>query len=166
MRSSPTILAVSLALGLATLGAQGGTPALLRASTSPWAQAATPAKPQAKSAGTPQAFRQAEKPVSGSVRVRREGNRTLLVFSGDFRTSESAPDLKVAVSPSRTPLAGSKPPAYPLKPGTYTVLAPLKSARGAQTYEVPASIDLSRQGAVLIWCEQFNATMAWAPLAS
>lgn len=158
MRSSPTILAVSLALGLATLGAQGGTPALLRASTSPWAQAAT--------AGTPQAFRQAEKPVSGSVRVRREGNRTLLVFSGDFRTSESAPDLKVAVSPSRTPLAGSKPPAYPLKPGTYTVLAPLKSARGAQTYEVPASIDLSRQGAVLIWCEQFNATMAWAPLAS
>jgi hypothetical protein len=155
VHSSKTILAVSLALGLAALG---GTPALLRAGTPAPAQTATPA--------TPQAFRQAEKPVSGSVRVRREGNRTLLVFSGDFRTSESAPDLKVAVSPSRTPLAGSKPPAYPLKPGTYTVLAPLKSARGAQTYEVPASIDLSRQGSVLIWCEQFNATMAWAPLAS
>jgi hypothetical protein len=164
MRSSHTILAVSLALGLATLG---GTPALLRAGTPAPAQTARPANLQSQAAAAaPQAFRQAEKPVSGSVSVRREGNRTLLVFSGDFRTSESAPDLKVAVSPSRTPLAGSKPPAYPQKPGTYTVLAPLKSARGAQTYEVPASIDLSRQGSVLIWCEQFNATMAWAPLAS
>jgi hypothetical protein len=157
MHSTKIILAFSLALGLG-LAALGGTPGLLRASPSPRGPAAT--------AAMPQAFRQAEKPVSGSVGVRREGNRTLLVFSGDFRTSESAPDLKVAVSPSRTPLAGSKPPAYPLKPGTYTVLAPLKSARGAQTYEVPASIDLSRQGSVLIWCEQFNATMAWAPLAS
>ena len=155
VHSSKTILACSLALGLAALG---GTPALLRAGT--------PALAQAPTAGKAQAFRQAEKPVSGSVSVRREGNRTLLVFSGDFRTSESAPDLKVAVSPSRTPLAGSKPPAYPLKAGTYTVLAPLKSAKGAQIYEVPASIDLSRQGSVLIWCEQFNATMARAPLAS
>jgi hypothetical protein len=164
MRSSHSILAVSLALGLAALG---GTPALLRAGTPAPAKTATPANLQSQAAAaTPQAFRQAEKPVSGSVSVRREGNRTLLVLSGDFRTSESAPDLKVAVSPSRTPLAGSKPPAYPLKPGTYTVLAPLKSARGAQTYDVPASIDLSRQGSVLIWCEQFNATMAWAPLAS
>jgi len=164
MRSSHSILAVSLALGLAALG---GTPALLRAGTPAPAKTATPANLQFQAAAaTPQAFRQAEKPVSGSVSVRREGNRTLLVLSGDFRTSESAPDLKVAVSPSRTPLAGSKPPAYPLKPGTYTVLAPLKSARGAQTYDVPASIDLSRQGSVLIWCEQFNATMAWAPLAS
>ena len=164
MGSSKTILACSLALGLAALG---GTPALLRAGTPAPPQAATPANLQAQAAAAaPQAFRQAEKPVSGSVSVGREGNRTLLVFSGDFRTSESAPDLKVAVSPSRTPLAGSKPPAYPLKAGTYTVLAPLKSAKGAQIYEVPASIDLSRQGSVLIWCEQFNATMAWAPLAS
>lgn len=155
LHSSKTILAVSLALGLAALG---GTPALLRAGT--------PALAQAPTAGKAQAFRQAEKPVSGSVSVRREGNHTLLVFSGDFRTSESAPDLKVAVSPSRTPLAGSKPPAYPLKAGTYTVLAPLKSAKGAQIYAMPASIDLGRQGSVLIWCEQFNATMAWAPLAS
>lgn len=157
VHSSKTILAVSLALGLAALA---GTPAP--------AQAATPTnlQAQAPTAGKAQAFRQAEKPVSGSVSVRREGNRTLLVFSGDFRTSESAPDLKVAVSPSRTPLAGSKPPAYPLKAGTYTVLAPLKSAKGAQIYEVPASINLSRQGSVLIWCDQFNATMAWAPLAS
>jgi hypothetical protein len=150
MRPTTTILAWSLAL--AGLGA---APALLHTSTPTPAQAAET---------TTHAFRQAEKPVRGSVTVRRDGNRTLLVFSDDFRPSESAPDLKVALSPSSTPLAGSKPPAYPLKPGSYTVLAPLKSASGAQTYVVPASIDLSRQGSVLIWCEQFNATMAWAPL--
>jgi hypothetical protein len=134
-----------------------GTPALLQAGAPP----ATLAEERAT-----QSFRQAEKPVSGSMTVQRDGQRTLLVFSADFRTSESAPDLKVAVSPSATPLAASTPPAYPLEHGTYTVLAPLKSASGAQVYEVPASIDLSRQGSVLIWCEQFNATMAWAPLRS
>jgi hypothetical protein len=150
MRPNTHILAWSLALA-----ALGGAPVVLQATTTPPSRAAET---------TTHAFRQAEKPVRGSVTIRRDGDRTLLVFSGDFRTSESAPDLKVAVSPSSTPLAGSKPPAYPLEPGSYTVLAPLKSASGAQVYEVPASIDLSRQGSVLIWCEQFNATMAWAPL--
>jgi hypothetical protein len=68
--------------------------------------------------------------VSGSFTVRSEGGKRLLVLSPDFRTSDQAPDLKVAFSPSATPLAGSKPPAYPLKPGSYTVLAPLRSASG------------------------------------
>jgi hypothetical protein len=150
MRPTTHILAWSLALA-----ALGAAPAVLQTTTFTPARAAET---------TTHAFRQAEKPVRGSVTVRRDGDRTLLVFSDDFRTSESAPDLKVAVSPSPSPLAGSRPPAYPLKAGSYTVLAPLKSASGAQTYVVPASVDLSRQGSVLIWCEQFNATMAWAPL--
>ncbi|MEO1002902.1 MAG: DM13 domain-containing protein [Cyanobacteria bacterium J06638_7] len=150
MRSTASILAWSLALA-----AVAATPALLDSGTPPASRAEEAAS---------QSFRRAEKPVTGSITVREEGGRTLLVFSADFSTSESAPDLKVAVSPSSTPLALSTPPAYPLREGTYTVLAPLKSARGAQVYEVPPSIDLSRQGSVLIWCEQFNATMAWAPL--
>ncbi|MCP9886464.1 DM13 domain-containing protein [Cyanobium sp. ATX 6A2] len=150
MRPSTTILAWSLALA-----ALGGGTALLQAGTPPPSQAAET---------TTHTFRQAEKTVRGSVTVRRDGDRTLLVFSDDFRTSESAPDLKVAVSPSSTPLVGSKPPAYPLQEGSYTVIAPLRSASGAQTYVLPDSIDLNRQGSVLIWCEQFNATMAWAPL--
>lgn len=109
-------------------------------------------------------FRQAEAPVRGSVVIRQDGGKQQLVLSSDFKTNPEAPDLKVVFSPSATPLAGSKPPAYALKPGSYTVLAPLKSPMGAQTYTIPASIDLSRQGSVLIWCQKFNATMAWAPL--
>ena len=92
-------------------------------------------------------FRMAEKPVSGGFLIHSE-----------------APDLKSVFSASTTPLASTKPPGYPLRPGSYTILAPLKTSMGGQSYTIPASIDLSKQGSVLIWCEKFNATMAWAPL--
>lgn len=109
-------------------------------------------------------FLRAEKAVSGGFVIKNEGGKRLLMLSSTFKTSDTAPDLKLAFSPSATPLAGSKPPAYPLKPGSYTVLAPLKASKGSQTYVIPASIDLSKQKSVLIWCRQFNATMAWAPI--
>ena len=109
-------------------------------------------------------FRPAETPVRGGFRIYQNGTTATLELSSDFKTNDLAPDLKIAFSPSRTPLAMSKPPAYPLAEGTYTVLAPLRATSGAQSYEIPRSIDLALQGSVLIWCEQFNATMAWAPL--
>lgn len=109
-------------------------------------------------------FRMAEKPVRGGFSVHSEAAGQVLLLSRDFQTSEMAPDLKIVFSRVTDPLAGSPAPAYPLKPGSYTVLAPLKASRGGQRYTIPASIDLSQQGSVLIWCERFNATMAWAPL--
>jgi hypothetical protein len=109
-------------------------------------------------------FQKAEAPVTGGFVIKKEGGRQVLVLSSDFKTNDMAPDLKVVFSPSRTPLAATKPPGYPLKPGSYTILAPLKSSSGGQSYVIPASIDLSKQGSVLIWCQKFNATMAWAPL--
>jgi hypothetical protein len=109
-------------------------------------------------------FQKAEAPVNGSFMIKKEGGRQVLVLSSDFKTSTTAPDLKVAFSPSAMPLAMSKPPEYALKPGSYTVLAPLQSSQGAQRYVIPASIDLSKQKSVLIWCRKFNATMAWAPM--
>ncbi|WP_411871110.1 DM13 domain-containing protein [Vulcanococcus limneticus] len=109
-------------------------------------------------------FRKAEAPVSGGFVIKNEGGKQVLVLSSDFKTKAEAPDLKVAFSTSSTPLAASKPPAYPLKPGSTTVLAPLKSPSGSQSYVIPASLNLAKQGSLLIWCQQFNATMAWAPL--
>ncbi|SBO44874.1 DM13 domain-containing protein [Cyanobium sp. NIES-981] len=110
-------------------------------------------------------FRQAEAPVKGGFTIRRDGGRTLLVLSDDFSTNPQAPDLKVAIGRAANPIAGSKAPAYPLQEGSYTVIAPLKAASGGQVYELPTGLDLGAQGSVIIWCEQFNATMAWAPLA-
>lgn len=109
-------------------------------------------------------FQKAEAPVSGSFMIKKEAGRQVLLLSSDFKTNDSAPDLKVAFSPSAKPLAMSKPPKYELKAGSYTVLAPLKSSKGAQRFVIPASIDLSKQKSVLIWCQKFNATMAWAPI--
>ena len=109
-------------------------------------------------------FRPAETPVRGGFRIRQEDMKTILELSSDFKTNDLAPDLKIAFGFSRTPLATSSPPAYPLTEGSYTVVAPLQSTSGAQVYVIPRSIDLARQGSVLIWCEKFNATMAWAPL--
>lgn len=109
-------------------------------------------------------FRKAEAPVSGGFSISEQGGKTVLTLSGDFKTNDMAPDLWVAFSPSATPLAMSKAPAFPLKPGSYTLLSKLKSSKGGQSYVIPASIDLKAQKSVLIWCQKFNATMAWAPL--
>ena len=109
-------------------------------------------------------FRPAETPVRGGFRIRQEDMKAILELSSDFKTNDLAPDLKIVFASSRTPLATSTPPAYPLAEGSYTILAPLQSTSGAQTYVIPRSIDIDRQGSVLIWCERFNATMAWAPL--
>ncbi|MCX5930680.1 MAG: DM13 domain-containing protein [Cyanobacteria bacterium] len=109
-------------------------------------------------------FQKAEAPVSGSFMIKKEAGKQMLVLSSDFKTNDMAPDLKVIFSPSATPLTATKSPGYPLKPGSYTILSALKSSKGAQSYVIPASIDLNKQKSVLIWCKKFNATMAWAPL--
>ncbi len=150
-----------LSVGAMALALFGACAVELHAGDKMMAPAGSMTKPAAMAMGS---FRKAEAPVSGSFKIKKQGDRQVLVLSADFKTNDMAPDLKVAFSPSTTPLAMSKPPKYPLKPGSYKVLAPLKSSTGAQSYVIPASINLKAQGSVLIWCEKFNATMAWAPL--
>lgn len=114
--------------------------------------------------GTAIALQKAEAPVTGTVTVGHEGNKTTLVFSKDFSTNPKAPALQVVLLKSSTPLKTLKAPSYPLSPGSFTQVAPLKSYNGAQTYTLPAGVDINASGSVLIWCKEANATMAWAPL--
>ncbi len=151
---------------VALVGASPLLGSALAAQTLPLAQAGAPAMVASPAAQLKGNFQMAEAPVAGSFAIKREGGRQVLSLSSDFKTNDKAPDLKVIFSPSKTPLASTKAPGFPLKPGTYTILASLKASQGAQSYEIPASIDLKAQGSVLIWCKQFNATMAWAPLKS
>ncbi len=148
-------------VGTATL-----TGSTFQAHALPLAQVAAPAMVASAGVQLQGPFQMAEAPVAGSFSIKKEGGRQVLSLSSDFKTNDKAPDLKVIFSPSKTPLATTKAPGFPLKPGSYTILASLKSSQGAQSYEIPASIDLKAQGSVLIWCKQFNATMAWAPLKS
>ena len=105
-----------------------------------------------------------EAPVTGTVAITHDGGKTSLVFSKDFSTNPKAPALQVVLVKSTTPLKTLTPPHYPLSDGGYTQVAPLKSAQGAQTYTLPAGVDIKAYGSVLIWCKVANATMAWAPL--
>ncbi|QEY31210.1 electron transfer flavoprotein [Synechococcus sp. RSCCF101] len=153
-------------LGLAVIGlgvAGLGAAAALRPQLQP-APAAPVASAHVAAAVEQGRFRAAEAPVQGGFRIERRGGRQLLHLSADFRTNERAPDLKITFGRSATPIAGSPAPAFPLRQGSYTVVAPLQASAGSQTYELPADLDLSRYGSLIIWCEQFNATMAWAPL--
>ena len=128
------------------------------------ASLAVPAVIAATPTATAIKFQQAEAPVTGSFMVKEQAGKTQLVFSDDFSTNPKAPALQVVLNASTTPLKTLTAPHYPLKPGSYTLVAPLKSAKGAQTYDLPAGVDLKSSGSVLIWCKQANATMAWAPL--
>lgn len=156
MTALKTTLASALVLALLGSSAAPGQAKTMQVPASTVIAQATPVAMQS--------FRMAEAPVNGSFTIIKKAGKQLLLLSSDFKTKETAPDLKVIFSPSATPLASTKAPSFPLKAGSYTVLAPLKSASGAQSYVIPASIDLSQQGSVMIWCEAFNATMAWAPL--
>lgn len=109
-------------------------------------------------------FQKAEAPVTGTVAITHTGGKTNLVFSKDFRTNPKAPALQVVLMKSSTPLKTLRAPNFPLSPGSYVQVAPLKSYKGAQTYTLPAGINIKANGSVLIWCKEANATMAWAPL--
>lgn len=163
-RSPRTVL--TGALTLVAAAAFSGTVLPARSLGLPAFEPITPApaslaQAMAKASGS---FRKAEAPVTGGFSISEQGGKTVLTLSGDFKTNDMAPDLWVAFSPSATPLAMSKAPGFPLKPGSYTLLSKLKSSEGGQSYVIPASIDLKAQKSVLIWCQKFNATMAWAPL--
>jgi hypothetical protein len=164
MTRSTSALLRTGALGLVAATALSGAVLHARSLNAPISPAPTflgQAMAMAMASGS---FRKAEAPVTGGFTISEEGGKRVLTLSGDFKTNDMAPDLWVAFSPSATPLAMSKAPAFPLKPGSYTLLSKLKSSKGAQSYVIPASIDLKAQKSVLIWCQKFNATMAWAPL--
>ncbi|WP_216919917.1 DM13 domain-containing protein [Synechococcus sp. CCAP 1479/9] len=152
------------ALGLVTATALSGAVLHARSLSAPIPPAPASLGQAMAMAMASGSFRKAEAPVTGGFSISEQGGKTVLTLSGDFKTNDMAPDLKVIFSPSATPLAATKAPGFPLKPGSYTVLASLKSSKGGQSYVIPASIDLKAQKSVLIWCQKFNATMAWAPL--
>ena len=67
----------------------------------------------------------------------------------------NGPDLLVYLSPTADGYAEGA-----------VELAPLKGDNGNQNYEVPAGIDPTAAGSVVIWCKQFSVLFATAPLDS
>ena len=88
--------------------------------------------------------------TSGTASVVKTADGTMLVLEPDF-SFDGAPDPKVGFG----------------KGGMYDInsqLAPLKSRKGEQSYEVPASLDLSAYDEVYIWCQRYSVPLGVARL--
>lgn len=91
--------------------------------------------------------------IQGSATVEMVDGQTQLVFSEDFKT-KNGPDLKVYLSTL---------PIEDLTAATVNEssvrLSVLKSNKGAQSYTIPADIDLSAYQSVVIHCQAY--TVLW-----
>ncbi len=85
--------------------------------------------------------------TSGGVEIVKEGNETIIRLGQDF-FFDGAPDPKVALGRD----------GYDAN----TLLGPLASNTGQQSYVVPASIDTDSYNEVWIWCERFNVPLGKA----
>lgn len=95
---------------------------------------------------------------SGEAVLYRQPDGSYLLRLENF-TVTNGPDLFVYFSPSADP----KTAAEAVSSG-YIELARLKGNRGSQNYEIPATLDLSGQNSVVIWCRAFGVLFSVAPL--
>ncbi|MEM1146858.1 MAG: DM13 domain-containing protein [Pseudomonadota bacterium] len=95
-------------------------------------------------------FVRKSKRLKGSWSVVERDGKTFIAFDEDFRAA-NGPDLKVFLSPSSVANATGKNAVN----GSVNI-GVLKKTRGVQEYEVPAGINLSDYGSVLIHCEAYS----------
>jgi len=88
--------------------------------------------------------------TTGNVAIVKTANGHQLVLASDF-SLDGAPDPIVALGNNGTYSAENK-------------LAALTNIAGAQTYDIPASIDPADFSEAYIWCEQFNVPLGIAAL--
>ena len=88
--------------------------------------------------------------TSGGVTIQKSGNRYVVKLASNFFL-DGAPDPWVGFGRNG-------------KFSTKTGFAVLKKKRGAQTYRVPASIDISKFNEVYIWCKKFAVPLGVARL--
>lgn len=88
--------------------------------------------------------------TSGSVTVEAGEDGSIVSFGEDF-SFDGAPDPRVAFGDAQSYSEG-------------TLVAPLQSDAGAQTYTVPDGIDASQYSHVYLWCERFSVPLGRAAL--
>ena len=90
----------------------------------------------------------------GSAQLIETAPGEFVVRLADFEV-RNGPDLFVYLSPSAGGYADGA-----------VELGALKADKGNQNYEVPAGVDPTTAGSVVIWCKQFSVLFATAPLDS
>lgn len=94
---------------------------------------------------------------SGLARVVRDGDQRVLRLE-EFRVT-NGPDLYVYLAAHRQPRSRAD-----VDEG-FVNLGRLKGNIGAQTYAIPAGVDLARYRSVVIYCRAFHVVFSTAPLA-
>ncbi len=95
-------------------------------------------------------FVKKKKKLKGSYEVVQRGAKTFIVFSDDFRAA-NGPDLKIFLSPTAVSDVTGKTAVN----GSINI-GELKSTKGIQEYEIPASVNLSDYASVLVHCEEYS----------
>jgi hypothetical protein len=95
---------------------------------------------------------------SGTATIYRLPDGSHLLRLKDFMVT-NGPDLRVLLSWAPDPQSRDE-----LQAGGYVHLAKLKGNRGNQNYEIPADIDPSAQGSVIIYCMPFHVIFSVASL--
>jgi hypothetical protein len=90
----------------------------------------------------------------GSAQLIETAPGVFVVRLADFEV-RNGPDLYVYLSPSADGYADGA-----------VELGVLKADKGNQNYEVPAGVDPTTAGSVVVWCKQFSVLFATAPLDS
>ncbi|WP_224816366.1 DM13 domain-containing protein [Hasllibacter sp. MH4015] len=104
------------------------------------------------------AFQDADRRHQGAGRAtlaQTGDGRTVLQFS-DFEVTPG-PDLEVWLVADDAPGTSAAVLA-----SDWVSLGPLQSPNGTQMYEIPADVDVSDYGSVVIWCEDFSVLFAVA----
>ena len=102
-------------------------------------------------------FVSVEHPTQGRVKIIEEDGARYLEISEDFQT-DRGPALEVILHKSNTV-------DLQIQEGDYISLGELTAFNGAQRYLIPEDVDLGQYQSVAVWCEEFNATFGYAPLA-
>ena len=99
-------------------------------------------------------------PTSGRATIYKAPNGTQYLRLSDFSTS-NGPDVHVLLAQSADPSL-----AQDIVKGQLdsVELGPLKGNQGDQNYDLPASVDLQKYNAAVIYCERFHAVFGVAKL--
>ena len=95
----------------------------------------------------------------GTASVIRNGDSTIIRFT-DFEVT-NGPGLRVYLVKHDNPRESRD-----VLDSEWVSLGELKGNIGDQNYTVPADIDISQYGSVVIWCEPFSVLFAGATLAA
>ena len=96
--------------------------------------------------------------IKGQWSIVQDNGQTVLRLSDDFKT-KNGPDLKLFLSPKNVAdLTGKTALDQAVR------LSVLKSNKGGQDYVIPATIDISDFGSILIHCEAFSVLWGGADL--